>query len=306
MNRAKRVLVIFPGALGDLICLVPTLRALIPRHRGSSIELMAREELARFAVDRMGVAAPHSIDRQEVAVLFSEDADAPSRTRPLFGSFDAIYSFFAHDDATYRRNLTAACRGAVTFLPFRPEGSGHMASRYLACLGEDAANCDARIDLTPDDVHEASQLLAESGISAGKFFLLMPGSGSPEKNWPAEKFLELGHRLAEHNRVAVLLGPAESTLRHTLARTSFALFTDAALGSAAAIARLSLAFVGNDSGISHLAAAAGARGVVLFGSSDPETWRQLGNIKVLKHLPLRELTSGAIVSALAEFQQSSA
>src|SRR3989442_4874950 len=74
MNEsAKRVLVIFPGALGDLICLVPTLRALIPRHRGSSIELMAREELARFAVDRMGVAAPHSIDRQEVAVLFRSE-----------------------------------------------------------------------------------------------------------------------------------------------------------------------------------------------------------------------------------------
>src|SRR5579863_9608467 len=80
----ERVLVIFPGALGDLICLIPALRALLRRHRGAALELMAREELARFAVARIGlriglrigvesspmarshsISRSHSIDRRE-------------------------------------------------------------------------------------------------------------------------------------------------------------------------------------------------------------------------------------------------
>ena len=81
--QTERVLVIFPGALGDLICLGPALRALARRHHDATLELMAREELARFAVDRMGVARigitrtgiarSHSIDRREVAALFAEE-----------------------------------------------------------------------------------------------------------------------------------------------------------------------------------------------------------------------------------------
>ena len=65
----ERVLVIFPGALGDLICLIPALRALLRRHRGAALELMAREELARFAVARIGLRIGLRIGVAFVALL---------------------------------------------------------------------------------------------------------------------------------------------------------------------------------------------------------------------------------------------
>src|SRR5271157_485465 len=101
-----RVLVIFPGALGDLICLIPALRALGRRHRGASIELMAREAIARFAVGRMGVECGHSIDRREVSLLFAESDDAAG-ARKFFGGFQRIYSFFTTGDRRFRESLTA-------------------------------------------------------------------------------------------------------------------------------------------------------------------------------------------------------
>jgi hypothetical protein len=119
-----RVLVIFPGALGDLICLIPALRALARRHRGAALELMAREELARFAVNRIGfeqtaVTRGHSIDRREVAALFAEDPALADAAR-FFRPFARIYSFFASDDACFRRGLEAAASpGAVSFHAFR-------------------------------------------------------------------------------------------------------------------------------------------------------------------------------------------
>ena len=106
--HAERVLAIFPGALGDLVCLVPALRALARRHRdanpAATLELMAREELARFAVDRIGITRGHSIDRREVATLFAESPDLAEVTR-FFRPFTRIYSFFASDDARFRRAL---------------------------------------------------------------------------------------------------------------------------------------------------------------------------------------------------------
>src|SRR5580704_10102736 len=65
MAMAARVLIIFPGALGDLICLAPTIHAITRRHRGAEIELMARMELAEFAVGRLRITRAHSIDRRD-------------------------------------------------------------------------------------------------------------------------------------------------------------------------------------------------------------------------------------------------
>src|SRR5260370_16360887 len=64
--RSKKILVIFPGALGDLICLYPTLHALARRHRGASLELMANDDLIWLAVGPMGVDPRHSLPNQHV------------------------------------------------------------------------------------------------------------------------------------------------------------------------------------------------------------------------------------------------
>ena len=58
--------------------------------------------------------------------------------------------------------------------------------------------------------------------------------------------------------------------------TGVPVLKDLDLPTVAAIARLASAFVGNDSGVSHLAAAVGAPGVVIFGPTDPARWRPLG------------------------------
>ena len=71
---------IFPGSLGDLVCLGPAMNALAQRHPGAALELMARAELACFAVARFSfarirAARAHSIDRREITALFAGDAD---------------------------------------------------------------------------------------------------------------------------------------------------------------------------------------------------------------------------------------
>jgi len=315
--QTERVLVIFPGALGDLICLGPALRALARRHHDATLELMAREELARFAVDRIGIprigiarshsralSGAHSIDRREVAVLFAEDPDLTEAAR-LFRPFTRIYSFFASDDAHFRRALEAvAMPGAVSFHAFRPMGSGHVAAGYLDAICERGAPTDeyldAHIDVLADDIAEGTQALARLGLGDARVVLLFPGSGSSYKNWPAENFVALANALATPLRALVVLGPAESTLEPLFIARGTARLRDQPLGTIAGLARLAAGFVGNDSGVSHLAAAAGAPGVAIFGSTDPDRWRPLGRVRVVQALKLADLTSAEVAAALKE------
>src|SRR5260370_38583450 len=125
----KRVLVIFPGALGDLMCLMPALAAISRRHAGASVELMARFELARLVAGRSVVARAHSIDAREVGALFTDEM--AKKAPGFFFDFDRIYSFFASDDARFRERLAASPNAEVSFHSFRPAGRGQRSEGNL-------------------------------------------------------------------------------------------------------------------------------------------------------------------------------
>jgi len=321
---AGRALVIFPGALGDLICFGPALRALARRHRDArpgagldgslklGLELMAREELARFAVARLAIARDHSrahsIDRREIAALFAEVpelADAAQFFRP----FMRIYSFFASDDARFRRALEAAATpGAVSFHAFCPASTDHIAAGYLDEIGERHAPADEALDghieMLASDIAEARLALDQLGLGDARVVLLFPGSGSRRKNWPPENFAALASALSPPMRALVVLGPAERAIEPVLmpllAARGIAWLRDQPLSTVAGLARLAAGFVGNDSGVSHLAAAAGAPGVALFGPTDPGRWRPLGRVRVIRKPSFADCAPAEVARALME------
>jgi heptosyltransferase-3 len=298
---AGRGLIIFSGALGDLICVLPAIRELSRLYPGIGFELMARAELARFAVQRTTIVAGHSIDRREVTSLFSEGGGHLGLVRNFFRQFDRIDSFFGADNDVFCSSLRQAARCEVSFYPFRPPGRGHIAESYLHAIGATVTQpLDDSIKLLPDDLHDAQQKLREFGLKPGRFALILPGSGSAQKNWPAANFAVLAQRIQLIQRVLVVLGPAENGLAPTFHRRSLSVRSDIELGQLAAIARSARCFIGNDSGVSHLSAAAGARGVVFFGPSDPERWHPLGEVKIIRKEPLKDLSLEEVWRPIAE------
>jgi len=104
--------------------------------------------------------------------------------------------------------------------------------------------------------------------------VIHPFSGSPQKNWPLENYLAL--RLPTEradNRFESLLDLASWMSGANL-------------------------YIGNDSGISHLAAAIGLPSVVLFGPTNPNVWAPRGkNVRILHHQPLYELPVETVLQA---------
>ncbi|MGD1093362.1 MAG: glycosyltransferase family 9 protein [Bryobacteraceae bacterium] len=101
----------------------------------------------------------------------------------------------------------------------------------------------------------------------GDFAVIHPFSGSPRKNWPLERYRELAGRLSETMPVRWCAGPEENLEGAVRIGDLYA------LGCWLSTARV---YIGNDSGISHLAAAVGVPVVAIFMTTDPGIWAPRG------------------------------
>jgi heptosyltransferase-2 len=116
------------------------------------------------------------------------------------------------------------------------------------------------------------------------FLAVHPGSGSPSKNWPAACFAALVEGARMGGDWLLVQGPADQASARQLRPLAGAvLASDLPPRTLGAILARAGAYVGNDSGVSHLAAAWGAPTVALFGPTDPALWAPLGpQVHVMK------------------------
>ncbi len=111
----------------------------------------------------------------------------------------------------------------------------------------------------------------ESGLQdSKKKIFIHPGSGGAKKNWPLEKWSDLSALLKERGfQVLWILGPAEKNMAIP---AGIKVIREESLMKLSLLLKDCLLFIGNDSGISHLAAAVKLPSLLLFGPSDPFVW----------------------------------
>ena len=108
-----------------------------------------------------------------------------------------------------------------------------------------------------------------------RFAAIHPGSGSRRKNWPAERFADVARSFG--GPWLLVAGPADHEAVSVLAEVEGAVIArELAPRALASLLSRAGVYLGNDSGVTHLAAAAGAPTVALFGVTDPRTWAPIG------------------------------
>ncbi len=272
---ATNALVIFPGALGDFICFLPTLLALCERHQ--SVSVVANPNVLNLvALPRMRAL---SIDRREIADLFA-DGELAAATRTLLRGQATTYTWSGWGNEGFAARLAAATGGSVQQFQFRGmRGGEHAVDYYARCAGVVAAPIDRRV--LRIDAAWLAAFRAEQALVNRAYIVVHPGSGGSAKNWTG--FVELAERWQQlyDDPIVVVRGPAEIERGGVL--PAAVLVETPSLAQLAALLGGADLYVGNDSGVSHLAAALGARGVALFGSSDPIAWAPRGGgLKVVQ------------------------
>ena len=144
-----------------------------------------------------------------------------------------------------------------------------------------------------------------------QYVAIHPGSGGAQKCWPASHFAAVIERLWQQNRSVLLLeGPADTEhVRHLLNLVSsppvpgmIKMLTNAPLLEVARQLQQCRCYLGNDSGITHLAAMLGVPTVAIFGPSDPAIWRPVGpSVKVIQEQALEDVSVDVVMEAVNAF-----
>ena len=292
-NKRERILVIRAGAIGDLILTLPALRALRRRFPGAYLEVMGHPHSLALVAGQGEIDAVSSISRREMAHLYVPNGPIPEALERTFGAFDLIVAYVAETEGTLIENLRrTGARQVISWPPF-PFRCMHEADHLLEALrpvGIASSENVPELLPTPLDRAFATRFWSTHNIRPSQAVLaLHPGSGSPSKCWPPERFARIADWAIESLSAAVLLiaGPADEEARHqTLCRMKGTpvLASDLSLPRLGALLERCTAFLGNDSGITHLAAAVGTPTVALFGPTDARIWGPRGeHVKILHH-----------------------
>jgi heptosyltransferase-2 len=170
-------------------------------------------------------------------------------------------------------------RGSLLTHKIAPEGSESPVALldYYARLARFALgidHIDSRLELVPTSEQEAGADALLEGVRS-PFVVINPGANRADKRWPAERFAQVGDRLAQSHGVSIVVSgsPAEADVLETVTRTMKHPATNLAmrgvrLGSLKAVIRRAALLITNDTGPRHIAAALNTPVVTLFGPTD--------------------------------------
>jgi heptosyltransferase-3 len=263
--RPQRRLLIRPGAIGDFIVSLPALQHV----RAPYTEVWTTETnlpLVRFS-DAKGSIISSGLDR--LGLLPADDVIARLRT------FDSIISWYGANRPEFRQ-LVAGAGLPFEFLPALPTAGPavpHAVDYYCAQVG-----------VLPGAIPQIEVGTVERHAN----IVLHPFASRKDKRWPGGA----DFRLSGADLVK-LRGPEE----HLPGAIYIPDIFDLARFLAGA-----RAYIGNDSGITHLAAAVGTPTVALFGPTDPAIWAPRGKfVKVIHAATMADIQPEAVLAALADF-----
>ena len=297
----RNVLIFHTGALGDFVLTWPLGLALGRIYAQSRVMYVTHPSKGAVAGRVL------RLDWRDIGSgwhqLHTADPQLDEPQARLLAGAQLIVNFVAGANETWTDNLRRLSGGApvVSLSPTPPEGWDEHATRYVLSQLSDQPILQSAME-------QMLRSIAERGVGyparKGDAIVIHPGSGSPRKCWPLERYTELIERLKSGGYVVrALLGEAEidhwpaeriDALRRACPVSTPPSYVDLLDELAAA-----QTFVGNDSGPAHLAGAIGLPTVALFGSTLPDIWRPWGpKVTTVHNDPITELTVDAVYAAV--------
>lgn len=286
-NDVRRLLIVKPSSLGDVVHALPTLSALRRRFPSATISWLVKREWAEVLEGQP--------DLDDVLAVDLSAKGWPAAIRAVReGRFDlvvdlqgllrsAVLSWASGSPALV--GFANGREGSPWFYTHRvpvPNASMHAVDRYLLLarfLGAESAKPDLAAFCLPRDPAadvRIEALLAVAGVRVGTMLVaLNPSARWATKRWPAESFAAVGDWLQRHGgaRVAVVGSGKERSAGDEVIRlmqtAPLDLVGKTTMKELIALLRRLRVFVTNDSGPMHLAAAVGTPVIAPFGPTDP-------------------------------------
>lgn len=295
------ILVLRPGAIGDALLAFPTLHALRAKYGAKRITFVSNANVLPL-VQAWKLADDVSDFEQTLwSELFSTTGIRDAGLRELLAATDIAICWLGDPDHLVEGNLRQVGIKKIIVAPGRPpENSFAHVAEYLA----------STVKISAKQVRSWHPILP--GAKAERAIAIHPGSGGERKNWPIASFAEIIKTLWQENcSVLLLAGPAEEQKlaylqRHLKPpRGLYRTLVNAPLLEIVQQIRHCQGYLGNDSGITHLAAMLGVPTVAIFGpGSRTSNWEPLGkHVGIIQQPDLNYLTPFVVMAIIrADFR----
>ena len=299
-----RILLIRPGAIGDSLLAFPIMQALRTQQRELHITFVSNGAVLPLAQAFQLADAVYDYGHPLWSELFLPPTRYSQQYRTLLQHTDRVICWLHDDDGIVAQGLQTLGIQHITVAPGRPAPGVrlHIVDYLAHTIGMQAPPIWA----TP----------ISPAIAADDPIAIHPGSGGAQKCWPLSSFITVIETLLQRSLPVLLLGgPADHARIQEIqqhmrqmgkvATKNDALFStllDAPLLTVAEQLQHCRGYLGNDSGITHLAAMLGIRTLALFGPSDPAVWHPIGpHVHILHDPNLPQLSPDTVMHALETF-----
>ena len=272
------------GAIGDFILTLPVLAALRQKFPACSLRILGYPAIASLAVAGGLAESVTPLESSMFSGFFVEGGTWTAAAAEFFAGFDLIISYVYDPDGVFERNVAGCTRARFVRGPHRPNDSDEVPAAVallhpLEILG--MRDADPRPSLVAP---------RNGNAAPGTWLAAHPGSGGKCKIWPEANWAEFLELLVNQTEFHLLLigGEAEkgrcARLASGLPAVRVRIAQSLPLPELARLMQDCAAFVGHDSGITHLAAALDLPGLALWGPSNETVWRPMSEkIQVLRH-----------------------
>jgi heptosyltransferase III len=268
------------GALGDFITTLPACakcRQLFPGR----VTLLGKSSHGNLARHSGYVDTVLEADSSRYRFLFLENQPTTS-AGSFWEQFDTAL-LFAAADAPITLSAHRFFRGSLFHQTPLPPPGHHAVDYHLTFFSDSSALMEPPYPVLVAATPPLGSFFGSN--TSAPYMVIHPGSGSVQKNWHFYHFVEVATLLRRNGyRIIWLSGPAEKDCLYPVTDEHH---HDLPLKECVRLLANATAYLGNDSGITHLAAAAGTDVVALFGPSDPSVWapRGSGTIRIMHHPP---------------------
>jgi ADP-heptose:LPS heptosyltransferase len=285
MSEVKRLLILRWGGVGDFLLTLPAVYSARRAFPRAHVAIMANPDtIALASTPEYGdefLEFEWAIGGGPVA---SKEA-ARSRMTRKFREFDLIINYHSIgpvDGLLQECGVHSLTFDDAVFSGERRHASEHFRS-FLRKISVPSIYSRPKVYLSQDERQFALNYLARLGIECGRdrAVAVHPGSGDPRKRWFPDRFRKVISAMTGRGaKILLFTGPEEEEFVKLVVEgiepRNLSIVRDLPIRKVAAVIERATLFLGNDSGLMHLASSVGTPIVALFGPSDPVTWGPVG------------------------------
>ena len=287
-----RILIIHPGALGDLFLALPAFLSLRASRSPCLITVIAGASFLSFLEHHHVADSTISVDSQALTALCAAELDSDTRWGAFYAGFDIVIAWMEDSGGMMESSLRAL--GVPHIFMQSPRGAERLmmpvSEWYLSSVEQFCDNGTLNLPLvrpTEQELEMGDMTLHEANVipTRNRVFAIHPGSGSVIKNWNLQRFIDVLLHMNDMPGISpvILCGPADEAVVCLLMASTrigdcagLPVLKDLSLLQLVGVLGHCETYIGNDSGVTHLSAGIGIPTMAMFGPTDPLLWAPRG------------------------------